>query len=388
MTDNYLECISILVSAINKSEYIPTHVLKWNEIDAFFNSHRIIPLLSSWVKEYRTIVPTHILENWRKRIYQSIYYVSNYYAVQDKVVSLFESANIPFLILKGTSSGRYYPDPRFRTYGDIDLYFRDEDVHRACTCVSQNGYAVDLDINKRHYSFAINGTNVEMHRYFAVLNDPCKANYLDNLLLTNINNSTHCLPDLENGIIILQHINQHLEKGLGLRQIIDWFFFVDKVLDDQFWMLHFQKEAEAVGLEQLALITTKMCKKYLGLKASITWCECADEELCDEFMQYVLDCGNFGNNKHNMIGEELFTKSKNPKQAFSLLLKRYGDYSVCERVKVFVRVIIRKLNLKALVCGIRESKMRKNLLEKLNAKQTAKGIAKYQDGIFSNERFD
>jgi hypothetical protein len=138
MTDNYLECISILVSAINKSEYIPTHVLKWNEIDAFFNSHRIIPLLSSWVKEYRTIVPTHILENWRKRIYQSIYYVSNYYAVQDKVVSLFESANIPFLILKGTSSGRYYPDPRFRTYGDIDLYFRDEDVHRACTCVSQN----------------------------------------------------------------------------------------------------------------------------------------------------------------------------------------------------------------------------------------------------------
>ena len=40
-----------------------------------------------------------------------------------------------------------------------------------------------------------------------------------------------------------------------------------------------------------------MCQIYLGLTTDITWCKDADEAICNELMQYVLDCGNFGRSR-------------------------------------------------------------------------------------------
>ena len=37
-----------------------------------------------------------------------------------------------------------------------------------------------------------------------------------------------------------------------------------------------------------------MCRKYLGLKDTVTWCQNADEALCDALMERLLSSGNFG----------------------------------------------------------------------------------------------
>ena len=85
-----------------------------------------------------------------------------------------------------------------------------------------------------------------------------------------------------------------MENGLGLRQILDWMLYVDKVLDDTLWHAEFAPLLRELGLETLALTVTRMCQMYLGLRTDITWCANADEMLCQYLMEYILNQGNFG----------------------------------------------------------------------------------------------
>ena len=95
------------------------------------------------------------------------------------------------------------------------------------------------------------------------------------MLISSIPDNSTVLPDDENGIVLLSHIRQHLESGLGLRQIIDWMMFVRSYLNDEMWFSSFHEKAQRTGLESLAVITTKMCQKYLGLTkkdlATMVW---------------------------------------------------------------------------------------------------------------------
>ena len=65
-------------------------------------------------------------------------------------------------------------------------------------------------------------------------------------------------PPLENGLVLLGHINQHLEEGLGLRQILDWALYVDKALDDDAWEM---------GRNSVCLVLAALPIPSSGLKA-------------------------------------------------------------------------------------------------------------------------
>lgn len=107
--------------------------------------------------------------------------------------------------------------------------------------------------------------------------------------------SVPVLPPLANGLVLLAHIQQHLSSGLGLRQIIDWMMYVEKYLNDEFWNTEFKDAAEKCSLKKLAMVSTLMCQKYLGLDPEITWCRNSeDDKLCDELLEYVVKRGNFG----------------------------------------------------------------------------------------------
>ena len=95
-------------------------------------------------------------------------------------------------------------------------------------------------------------------------------------------------------MVLIEYINQHLEEGFGLHQIIEWMLLVDKWLSNEnwdfFWVL-----LQKTGLEKLAITTTKMCEMYLGL-SSRNWCNKADKKLCTELMDYFLASGSFRKN--------------------------------------------------------------------------------------------
>ena len=235
-------------------------------------------------------MPIELRQKWEQDILRQISYYCNYMYIQNSL-----PVTVPYVILKGTSAAQYYPYPKFRTMGDVDIITKRDDYDCACKQLLDFGF-IELTGNAerdrgRHRSFKKSKYIVEVHAFFSSMNDVNKAQFFDDLVIDNINDS-HVLPDMINGLVLIEHINQHMEEGLGLRQIIDWMMFVDKCLPDEKWV-EFQKYARKTGLESLAIAVTRMCELYLGLSKH-EWCSAADEELCSELMDYIMECGNFG----------------------------------------------------------------------------------------------
>lgn len=341
----------------------------------------------------------NLLVEWKTNILQQISFNT-----QCKYLQSILPISVPYVILKGTSAAQYYPYPELRTMGDIDIITKREDYNTACEELLSNGYhemkAADAKGNDRHRTFAYGSVMVELHQYFAMLNDPQKAESFDDLIISNIT-STHVLPDLINGLVLLEHISQHLEEGLGLRQIIDWMMFINKCISDSGWQ-PFYNYAKLVGLEKLAIITTRLCELYFGLSER-EWTKGADEELCEQLMDYVMSCGNFGIKKRQEsasdISQNVLSRIHAPKYFFSLLRERgMMNWKAVEKHKYLERFswiyqIFRYIKRgssreKAFSNLISEYKvaMKKNaMFNALGVKRKEKGVVIYKKGKYVKE---
>ena len=328
-------------------------------------------------------------KTWKTTTYQLLAFSANCRHAE-KLLPI----TVPYVILKGTSAAQYYPNPMYRNLGDIDIMTRHEDYPAACEMLLDAGYLEvtiqDTNGSIRHRSFKCNDVIVEVHAYFAMLNDVEQTKYLDELIINNINPS-HVLPDSINGLVILEHIGQHLEEGLGLRQVLDWMMFVNRCLSDEQWP-EFQAMAAKTGLEKLAITATRMCEMYLGLPKR-QWCSGTDEKLCEAFMEYILNCGNFGAKREytGFRSEKLISYMRTPKATFALLQK-YGLYNwkaarkypvlrpfawIYQAIKYIKKTVSRRATLEQLKTEISTAKERNALFDALEVTQISKGLVIY-----------
>lgn len=297
---------------------------------------------------------------------------------------------VEYVVLKGTAAAMYYPRPEIRKMGDIDILVRPEEYEHAESLLEQSGYLKQKE-SARHSSFRKeSGIQIELHRKFSSSQNEDLNDILDGMLYGAIPERKlqevcgHCvpvLPTLENGIVLLGHINGHLSGGLGLRQIVDWMMYVRENLDDAFWNESFRSAAEAIGLRQLAEVSTLLCRRHLGLEG-ISWCDSADESLADEMLEYVLGKGNFGRKNELSSNKTVFVLHKfaNPVSIFKYLtaggmihwkaarehriLKPFAwIYQVGHLVKMGLS---RKISLSTFIREMKQSRRETDFLDKVN----------------------
>ena len=85
---------------------------------------------------------------------------------QTKLFQLFRDADIPMAIIKGCAAAMYYPAPLDRSMGDIDFVVPLERIDEANRLMTENGYQY-MDTTQRHYDYAKNGTELEMHHHYS-----------------------------------------------------------------------------------------------------------------------------------------------------------------------------------------------------------------------------
>lgn len=239
----------------------------------------------------------------------------NLMQVQQAVCLTLEQAGIPCAILKGAAACVYYPQPNCRNMGDVDIFLPVDARDAAVEALLTLGCTLTDDRNPRHTELRKDHIHIELHWHFAVLSEESRVRQLDGMLLSALSRCEKKtiddffffkLPEKENGLVLLEHINSHLAGGLGLRQIIDWMLYVHHSLDDQAWEDGAEAMYSSLGLRRLAVTVTRMCQLYLGLREDITWCQEADPDLCHRLMEYIFNQGNFGRKQdkqiHNTVG--------------------------------------------------------------------------------------
>lgn len=247
---------------------------------------------------------------------QASYYrnVRNQLMLEQAVRELNEtlSPGLP-VILKGFASAQYYPASAQRIIGDIDFLVYGIDFDEAVDRLKANGYIPDDEEKseltyQRHLAYNKNGVRFEMHRYFSHgVNDHDKI--LDGLILSaapvesKIDDFTfYSLPPAENGLVLLEHIEHHIQNGIGLRQIIDWACYLTSVMTNRLWSSTFADLCEKTGLTQLAIHMTRLCELYLGAP-SFEYAKQADDDIASLIMEEILDAGNFGRGRDQTAGK-------------------------------------------------------------------------------------
>jgi len=304
MTPEYQEFLNILSLSLHGEGDSIDSQKDWDYIYKEGKAHAIIPLLVGSIPN----------ADWGDNLNSALsIYAGNtqtFYELldeQDKLDKILSSKDIKYAVIKGTSAAMYYPNPELRSMGDIDLLiekFRFPEIQKL---LEDQGYTLVEGLNESHRHIELqspDGVIVEPHIKFSYSNNKAQNDYLDDLLGETINNITaqeflghqmYFLPELENGIVLISHINQHIGDGLGLRQIIDWMYYVERIVTDDFWNQQLAPQLNNLGFTKLAITVTAMCSKYLGLQSDASWYKSMlNDEVVDELTEYVMNHGNFG----------------------------------------------------------------------------------------------
>lgn len=247
-------------------------------------------------------MPEALRAQWQKKIYTQKLRFGQYLSRQDAVLHIFSQAGIPCVILKGTVSASYYPEPAYRAMGDLDLLVRPCDREKAARLLTEDGFRQSGYQDEVEQGFIKDSLLLELHtgasadgKYAGTVNDFLLDRFAEAESKTLYGFQFPCLPEICNGLILLDHLRHHLRDSLGFRQVIDWMMYADAHLDDEAWASDMRGLFARCGLERFAIVTTAMCQRYFGLRTEgIGWTQSADPALCEELFAHIYAIGNFG----------------------------------------------------------------------------------------------
>lgn len=221
----------------------------------------------------------------------------------------YEQLGLRCVMLKGQTLAHYYPNPSFRSPGDIDVYlYREEDYERANAWAFKQGYPLQGQAVYEQLYWR-KGVAVENHKYLAWFSRESYNRKLKQILQPIIDSNAFPQVDLGilqcrtlplelNAVYIFQHILHHFSyMGIGLRQICDWLVFLGRnveLLDRKI----FTDYATQLDLLRPMQYFAHMAVRHLGVEPSIfpfTVPSGKDaDEYADLILEDVLRGGNFG----------------------------------------------------------------------------------------------
>lgn len=222
-----------------------------------------------------------------------------------------DEQDIRYAVMKGQTCAAFYPNPRHRRPGDIDVYVSPQDFERANQTVLSWGAKL-VDKTMLHSTYKLGKLDIEMHfavqklqyaPYYRQLKD-MTAQEFD----TQVNDSrlniggygVRVLPNELNMVLLTAHAFNHVVSGgLGLRQVIDWQVVLAAKADVMDWakLLNF---LERLHLRRMFLVLAYINVKYLGMDEMLFSSRGLDvnssnvKRMAERLLDWVEVCGNFG----------------------------------------------------------------------------------------------
>lgn len=245
-------------------------------------------------------VTIEMIEKRNKKIEQTL----------KKLKDFYNENGFDFVVLKGQTLAKFYPNPKLRVSGDLDLYlYRNGDYDKVNEFLSQKGYKLEGDsLYEKLYYYE--DVAIENHKYIALFGIKKYDDFLNSILKDIRNNNEFLDIDIDentyktlplelNAVYIFQHILHHFRYlGIGFRQILDWYIFLEANIQniDKAKFGYIANKFDLIRpMKYFALLGIK----YLDIKESIFPFEIdlnkpKDDKLVDIILEDILQGGNFG----------------------------------------------------------------------------------------------
>ena len=301
------EFFSLLRFALNISEnFVPTLSDKeWNEIFKQSFRQSLVGIMFDGVKKLdkKQSPPFNLVMQWTA-LSEKISGMNKSFNLEAKrLTELFASRGIRSVILKGQANAMLYPNKFSRLPGDIDIYLEGGkqyilNVLKEMDLLDESYDETYHHVHLKHNDFGIN-VDVEVHyrpssgfyNYFT--NNRLQKFLNENLKKLQLSEDGFYYPSKKFALAMqLSHIQKHLFiGGIGLRQIIDYYFLLKNSTEDD--RLTIREWLERVGLINFTKALMWVLKKMFMLREEYLL-ETPNEKLGKTLLNIILNGGNFG----------------------------------------------------------------------------------------------
>ena len=271
-----------------------------------------------------------------------------------ELIEKLRKNDIHALLVKGQGIAQCYEKPLWRSSGDIDLLLSVSNYDKAKDVLLPLATDVETEYTHfKHLGITIDGWVVELHgtlhsrlsKRVDRMIDKMQGNvFFGGNVRSWDNNGTQVFIPAPNEdvIFVFTHIVHHFYiEGVGLRQICDWCRLLYTYRDSLNYGL-LESRIQEAGLMSEWKAFYNLASRYLGmpdLDGSLMACDSQFDKKADRIMEFVMETGNFGHNRHNAYGKliSLWQKTKDfvrHAQVFPLDSIKFYFHFVWDGIKV------------------------------------------------------
>lgn len=320
MQDIFLQLLQVSVGRRMQLDYSPT-AYQWQQLLRLAKEQAVIGVCADGIERLPETQrpPKEILLQWgfmALKIEQRNKYINGQ---TGKIVKHLEEDGFKVCLLKGQGAALYYPNPLRRQSGDIDLWLLPDTMavdgirFNLGRCRKQvveyaHSRCEDCEICLHNIVFpVIRDIPVELHfipLYFNSGFTGCRfRKYLCRNIKSQFENTMvlgmSCPTDEFNLIFLLGHIFKHfLSSGIGMRQIMDYYYVVkkwgdDRNVEDVGRMNRLRTDLKSLGLMKFCGAMMWVLHDVFGLEDDMMLVE-SDELQGRILLDNIISGGNFG----------------------------------------------------------------------------------------------
>ena len=211
--------------------------------------------------------------DWFGSVLQHEIDYERYASAISNLATLFSSAGIPMMLLKGYGLSLNYPVPAHRPCGDIDVYLFGWQEEADKLIEEQKGIKINRK-NPHHSVFSFEGFTVENHATFLDNNSHKSSVYIEGVIRDllhdpqpsiDVGGQQIYVPSVRlNSIYLLRHMANHFAtEKITLRHLLDWALFVEKNAGDINWE-YVTSFAKRTNMHKFLSAVNTICVRDLG----------------------------------------------------------------------------------------------------------------------------
>lgn len=268
---------------------IELHQETLEEIYRLSKRHDLAHIIGHYLGQTGVLKNADVGQRFKQQAAQAVFRYANLKLTYTQICSFLESAEIPFLPLKGAVMRRYYPEPWMRTSCDIDILVKEEDLERAVKKLESTGYRNEGRSMYDVSLYSPRGVHIELHfnliaDYVSAKQGEILSHIWERVIPVKGFSYQYEMPDDLFYFYHIAHMAKHFkEGGCGVKPFLD------------LWLLNKQKEFDETEKYKLLKKGGLLAFAKAVEQLSNAWFENAEKDaLAYDIEAFVLRNGVYG----------------------------------------------------------------------------------------------